>query len=154
MAADQGNASAQFNLALMNEGGQSVAKEDTPPIKSLLLIAEQGIAEAQYNLGQIYRLGLGVPKDYTEALKWYSLAAKQGFAQAQLNLGNKYYFGVGVLQNNIKAHMWYNIASANGSDNSIQLKRRLVEKMTNSSIAEAQSMASKCMKSGYQDCGW
>ena len=118
------------------------------------MAAEQGEDTAQQQLGRMYNLGIGVTQDYAQSGKWHRLSALQGNPTAQKWLGIRYENGQGVLENHVTAHMWYNIASANGSDNSIQLKRRLVEKMTNSSIAEAQSMASKCMKSGYQDCGW
>ena len=145
---------AQSSLGDLYQHGLGVSQDFAQALHWYKMAAEQGESTAQNQLGRMYNLGIGVTKDYAQSGKWHRLSALQGNPTAQKWLGIRYEFGQGVLENHVTAHMWYNIASANGSDNSIQLKRRLVEKMTNSSIAEAQSMASKCMKSGYQDCGW
>ena len=88
--AEQGNASAQFNLSVMYDKGRGVPQDYKEAVRLYRLSAEQGVASAQFNLGSMYSNGLGVPQDYKEAVKWYRLAAEQGFAGAQSNLGVMY----------------------------------------------------------------
>jgi len=152
--ADQGNASAQYNLGIMYGQGQGVPQDDAEAIRWYRLAADQGNASAQYNLGVMYRRGDGVPQDYAEAIRWYRLAADQGNASAQYNLGIMYGQGQGVLQDNVMAHMWYNIASANGNDKSGEWRDERAGLMTPADISKAQAMARECMSSGYTKCGY
>ena len=69
--AEQGHASAQFNLGLMYEDGQGVPQDYKEALKWYRLSAEQGIADAQFNLGVMYEDGLGVPQDDKEAVRLY-----------------------------------------------------------------------------------
>jgi len=72
--AEQGNASAQYNLAVMYERGQGVPQDYKEAVKWWRLAADQDHAAAQYSLGLMYGYGQGVPQDYKEALKWYQLS--------------------------------------------------------------------------------
>ena len=60
LAAEQGNATAQFNLGLKYELGEGIPKNYTESVKWYRLAAEQGNAQAQYNLGVMYENGEGV----------------------------------------------------------------------------------------------
>ena len=95
-AAEQGLATAQYNLGVMYGTGEGVPQDDAEAIRWYRLAAEQGLATAQYNLGVMYDDGLGVPQDDAEAIRWYRLAAEQGLATAQYNLGVMYSTGRGV----------------------------------------------------------
>src|SRR5436309_3203198 len=55
--ADQGNAEAQYNLAIMYFTGQGVPKDYAEAAKWFRLAAEQGHAGAQYALGVMFNLG-------------------------------------------------------------------------------------------------
>ena len=85
--AEQGNATAQFNLGVLYANAQGVPQDYQEALKWYRKAAEQGDADAQYNLGVMYDNEQGVPQDYQEALKWYRKAAEQGDADAQNNLG-------------------------------------------------------------------
>jgi uncharacterized protein len=61
--AEQGDDSAQYNLALMYRNGQGVP---------------QDYAQAQYNLGYMYDNGQGIPQDNAEAYALFSIAAAAG----------------------------------------------------------------------------
>jgi tetratricopeptide (TPR) repeat protein len=98
LAAEQGDAVAQFNLGNMYNNGEGVPQKSAEAVKWYRLAAEQGYAVAQFNLGNMYRIGNGVPENDAEALKLYRLAAEQGDAQAQVNLGFIYDNGRGVPQ--------------------------------------------------------
>ena len=151
--ADQGDASAQYNLGFMYSNGQGVLQDYAEAVKWWRLAAEQGFAKAQYNLGNMYSNGKGVPQDYAEAVKLYRLAAEQGFAFAQTNLGLMYEYGTGVLQDNVMAHMWYNIGAANGSELGGTNRDSIAEGMTQQAIEQAQAMARECMSNNYKNCG-
>ena len=88
LAAEQGDADAQFSLGLMYLQGLGVFLNNKTAVKWYRLAAEQGNVAAQFNLGWMYHKGLGVAQNHEAARKWYSLAAKQGHADAQFNLGS------------------------------------------------------------------
>ena len=83
--ADQGDASAQYNLGLMYANGNGVLKDDKQATKWYRKAADQGDADAQYNLGWMYHKGRGVLKDHKQAVKWYRKAADQGDAGEHLH---------------------------------------------------------------------
>jgi TPR repeat protein len=112
-AAEQGDADAQYNLALMYENGEGVKKDYKEAVRWYTKAAEQGYASAQYMLGYMYCNGLGV-KDYSEALKWYRKAAEQGDADAQGNLGWMYANGLGVSRDYKEAVKWYRKSAEKG----------------------------------------
>ncbi|MBT6105900.1 MAG: sel1 repeat family protein, partial [Porticoccaceae bacterium] len=70
-AAEQGDAVAQNNLAVMYALGDGVPENDTEAVKWYRKAAEQGNAVAQNNLGFMYNKGEGVPENDAEAVKWY-----------------------------------------------------------------------------------
>ena len=152
LLAEQGDASAQFNLALIYDNGEGVIEDDKEAVKWYRLAAEQGDASAQYNLGVSYDNGEGVIEDDKEAAKWFRLAAEQGDASAQYNLGNMYDNGEGVIQDNVYAHMWFNIAAASGHEKARRNKPILVKRMTTQDISKAQDLARECVKKNYKDC--
>ena len=83
--AEQGNASAQFNLGLMYSNGWGVPENDKTAVKWYTLAAEQGYARAQFNLGTMYANGRGVPENHKTAVKWYTLASYNGSEVAREN---------------------------------------------------------------------
>jgi uncharacterized protein len=82
LAADQGHASAQFNLGIMYANGRGVSQDDTEVVKWYRLAADQGHADAQFALGLMYALGRGFPQDDVLAHMWFNLAATRGNAEA------------------------------------------------------------------------
>ena len=96
LAAEQGDAVAQYDLGMLYAEGRGVPQDETEAVRWLRLAADQGLARAQSNLGVMYQNGRGVPQDETEAVRWFRLAADQGYALAQYNLGYIYQNGVGV----------------------------------------------------------
>jgi TPR repeat protein len=84
LAADQGNASAQYRLGLMYYNGRGVPQDYAEAAKWFRLAADQGYAYAQYNLGEMYRNGQGIPQDYVQAHMWFNLAAAQGITNGAI----------------------------------------------------------------------
>lgn len=87
MAAQQGDATAQWNVAVLLAHGQGGI--DLDPKKAALWCqkaVDQGFAPAQATLGRMYAAGEGVEKDVGKALALFQLAALQGDMEAQYNL--------------------------------------------------------------------
>ena len=78
--AEQGHASAQYNLALKYANGRWVRQDDSEAVGWYRKSAEQGHAVAQNNLGAMYESGRGVRQDDAEAVRWFRKAAEQGYA--------------------------------------------------------------------------
>ena len=84
--AEQGDASAQFNLGMMYDNGQGVKQDDVEAVKWYRQAAEQGFADAQLNLGVKYYQGEGVRQDKGQAKEWFGKACDNGHQD-----GCKYY---------------------------------------------------------------
>jgi formylglycine-generating enzyme required for sulfatase activity/TPR repeat protein len=69
-AARNGDAEAQFTLALAYSTGNVIPKNSRTAAKWLKMAANQDISGAQQFLGSVYYHGNGVEKDYRTALKW------------------------------------------------------------------------------------
>ena len=110
----KGNASAQYNLALMYHDGRGVPQNHAEAVRLFRRAAEQNHALAQSWLGLMYERGQGVPTNNAEAVKWYQRAAEQGDVYAQLNLGFMYYEGHGVSQNYAEAAQLFRPAAEQG----------------------------------------
>jgi uncharacterized protein len=82
MAAEQGDAAAQFRLGLMYFLGQGVPLDHAEAWNWFRLAAEQGDVNAQAQLGTRYALGLGVTMDLVQAHMWFDLAAAGGEAKS------------------------------------------------------------------------
>ncbi len=141
LAAEQGNADAQFNLGFKYASGQGVPQDDKEALRWYRLAAEQGLAAAQAKLGVMYDNGQGVPQDYKEAVRWFRLAAEQGHTLAQSMLGFIYDMGRGVPQDSVQAHLWFNLAAAQGDQKAAKWRDDLAGRMTPAQIAEAQRLA-------------
>ena len=75
LAAEQGNAVAQYNLGAALEGGLGVPQNYIEAIGWYRKAARQNNAAAQFNFGTMYHCHRGVPEDYVRAAKWYRRAA-------------------------------------------------------------------------------
>jgi hypothetical protein len=84
-AAEQGDARAQFNLALMYDNGAGATQDDAKAVKWYRKAAEQGYAKAQSNLGVMYYSGNGVLEDTIAAHMWFNIAAANGNKDAAKN---------------------------------------------------------------------
>ena len=123
--ANQGDAVAQNNIAVLYEEGLGVPRSDKEALKWYHKAAQQGQAEAQFMVGLFHAEGRGTAQNYEQAFAWYSKAAKQGNADAQNNLAMRYASGTGVQQNVKLAKFWFAKAAANGNTTVAQSLREL-----------------------------
>ncbi|HTV31053.1 MAG TPA: protein kinase [Xanthobacteraceae bacterium] len=111
-AAEQGNASAAFNLARQYEAGIGGEKSIEEAFRWYKKAAEEGDLDAQNSLGYFYLAGKGTDRSDTDAVYWFRSAAEKGFAKAQKNLADMYYQGRGVPQaDKAEAFKWYKRAA-------------------------------------------
>ena len=82
-AAEQGHATAQYNLGRMYAYGEGVPQDVVKAVKWYRKAAEQGDAAAQSNLGIMYANGKGVPQDDAKAYTWFAVAAANGHELAK-----------------------------------------------------------------------
>ena len=120
--AEEGDASAQYNLGYMFDKGKGIPQDYKTAVKWYTFSAEQGNARAQYSLGERYAFGDGVIKDMVYAHMWANISASNGEKQSEV---------------------WYA---------SVELKYYLTKKMTPSQIEEAQRLARECVKKNYKGC--
>ncbi|MGZ5915729.1 MAG: peptidoglycan-binding protein [Methyloceanibacter sp.] len=86
-AAANGDAKAQYVIALCFAEGQGVPQNWTEAARWLGFAAASGLAPAQYRLAVLYERGQGISKDTGKARSWYLRAAEQGNIKAMHNLG-------------------------------------------------------------------
>lgn len=89
--ANQGDAEAQYSLAVMYDEGEGTREDNAKAIEWYTKSANQGYDLAQYNLAIMYDDGEGVDQDRSKAIEWFTKAANQGYAKAQLELSRTYY---------------------------------------------------------------
>ena len=141
LAAEQGNADAQYNLGVMYDKGRGVPQDYKTAMKWYTLATKhEGFSWVNVNVGRMYERGLGVVQNYHTATKYYKIAAKNGYdydfkrisdledkgrkrlhfwqffaelgaIDAIINIGSMYYIGEGVYQNYKSALIWYKRAA-------------------------------------------
>jgi len=121
MAAEQGNAQAQFDLGDMYiVGSVGIDANVDEALRLWRLAASQGHAGAQNSLGKWEGLLVSVcehmrdKQDYAEAMKCFRRFADQGNAKAQRELAGMYRFGRGVASNRDEAIRLYRLAALQG----------------------------------------
>lgn len=114
--AEQNDAKACYNLALMSQNGDGVAKSMDEAVKWYTKSAELGYKEAQYTLGSLVFQRVIHSISYPQAVTYYEQAAQQGHVKSQLNLGMLYLRGEVIAQDMPNAVKWLSLAASN--DNS------------------------------------
>ena len=114
LAADQGQADAQYNLGDLYDEGRGMPQDYAQAAAWPRKAAEQGDAVAQGILGLMYVEGQGVPQDYAQAVFWLRKSAEQDLAPAQYNLGLLYDKGLGIPQDHAQAALWFRKAAEQG----------------------------------------
>jgi hypothetical protein len=142
-AAERGDASAQFKLALRYDVGQGVPQDYAEAVKWLRRAADQDFVKAQYNLGCMYDSGQGVSQNHAEAAKWFREAAEHGYVSAQKNLGAKYGRGQGVPQSDVEAYVWSSIAVISGDEGAMNNRDFAASKLSTEDLEAARIRAAE-----------
>lgn len=105
LAAEQGYAPAQRDLAFLYQAGEGVTQSDAKALELWRLAAAQNDAEAMYHLGFMY-FDAAEP-DYDEIVSLWRKAAELGFKPAAHSLGSFYYNGYGGEPDYEAAILWF-----------------------------------------------
>ena len=116
LAANKGNADAQYGLYTIFYEGIYVEENYEEAFKWGMMAAKQGHADAEYGVAEAYQYGNGVKIDYKEAVKWYEKAADQRLTEALTELGYDYKFGNMNLSINYGKSFAYYIQAAQKGD--------------------------------------
>ena len=112
LAAEQGDADAQYQMGQAYDHGRVVHIDNMEAAKWYQMAAEQGHVDAQYKMGDMHRSGV-LTWDGREALRWYQTAAEQGNAKAQYSMGMLYHDGFGIGADCDEARKWFMTATEN-----------------------------------------
>lgn len=96
LAAENGQAQAQFRYGKMRYEGDGVPEDKQEGIKFYRLSAAQGNQYAQYYLGLALERGVGVDTNLKEAVKLYLESANSGFAVAITKVASMLLTGTGM----------------------------------------------------------
>jgi len=109
--AEQGDATAQFQLGHLWATGSGVPQDNAEAAKWYLSAAVRGYVRAQATAGEMYAEGKGVQRDPAEAVRWYRKAAERMCAPAMVALGVMYAEGKGVRKDQAEALRWWQQAA-------------------------------------------
>jgi len=107
--AQQGDAEAQFSLALMYDEGRTVPHDPNKAVYWLTKAAKRNLPAAALYLGMKYEFGNGVQQNKAVAEKWYEQAALHGWAMAQYLLA-MLLLDERSIENRINAGAWLKLA--------------------------------------------
>jgi TPR repeat protein len=149
--ANQGDANAQFNLALLYFNGRGTPQDTRYAIYWYKKAAVQGHVNALYFLSKLYRTGHGeeVPQDPKKAVYWLTKAAEQGLVNAQYSLGHNYQYGDGAPQDYKQAFFWYTKAAEQGHYFAKENRDKMLEMMSQSQIEEVQKLSKELYENIY-----
>jgi len=140
--AEEGDAEAQYNLAVMYDMGIGAPKNYSESGKWYAKAAAQGIAEAQFQLGvRYYEHGKQAKKNYGNAFSWFYKAANQGMAEAQYNVALMYQLGRGVPTNRVEAYKWYLVSAAQGYTKALAARENLAGDLPRKDVVEGERRA-------------
>jgi TPR repeat protein len=125
-AANQGSASASYELGYMYENGKGLERDASYAYKFYLLAAKLDFPPAQYAIGRSYILGgLGLGVSYRDGYEWMSKAADQNLVSAYMPMGFMYEKGLGVDKNLSKALEWYIKAESANQEGAKEIVKKL-----------------------------
>ena len=133
IAAEMGNANAQYNVGVCLQQGEGVPYNPVEAFTWFKRAADAGFALAYTNVGYALLYGLGVPQDKAAAIVYYRRGADQGDATSMFNLGVCYLEGNGLRTDVPLAVAWMTRARESGFPHA---ERRLAE--VSSTLTPAQ----------------
>jgi hypothetical protein len=139
--AEDGNASAQFNVGQLYRLGRGVPRNFTLAGQWYEKAAYQWHSAARHNLAVLYEKGLGVPVNYEKAFEWYEKAASLDYGIAQFNLAVMYSLGQGTKRDLVNAYAWYAIAADRDVDGAEENLQQIAQQMSKAQLEEANKRA-------------
>ena len=139
-SAEQGNAAAQTNLALLLVSGKVGKPDFKEAVKLLEKASAAGNTTATYNLGLRYAKGEGVEKSATKASELYRAAAEANNPFAQYNLAYAYATGEGLAIDNVEALKWARLSAQQNFARAMVFHSFLSSKATPEEVQKAETL--------------
>ena len=139
--AQQGNATAEYHLAIMYEHGFGTPMDAKKAVDLYTKAAEQSLVPAQARLGAIYLHGTLVLQDLAKAREWSVKAATAGSSEAQVELANIYEHGFGVPVDPIETYAWNAVAAAHGNALAASQRDRILNALPPGDQGKAEARA-------------
>ncbi len=153
LGARQGDAQAQYALALLYEyGGGTMARDQKKSLHFLRKSAEKQVAGACLYLGLKYEHGNGVGQDHKKAICYYLCAARQDWPMAQFFLADFYAQGKGVKKSQLTALAWLGMAREHGYPKADAEFLKLQKQLGMRDLAVLGEMQQKLMKKIRESC--
>jgi localization factor PodJL len=152
LAADKGQAVAQYRLGTLYERGQGVAADPAKAIHWYEMAAGQGNRKAMHNLAVAYASGPAAKRNMTESARWFAKAAGLGLSDSQFNLAVLYERGEGVPQSLTDAYKWYAIAATTG-DAEAKARMGVLETQLNATDRAAASKSAASFRAAALNRG-
>lgn len=142
-SAQQGNADAQWGLAVKHHRGVGAAQDTAKAFRWFSEAAERGHAGAQTILGTAYygQTPLGVPVDHAKAALWFTRAAERGSAIAQHFLATLHHNGHGVPRDKVMAHAWARLAAMDGDKRFVKLHDETAAELSSAEMEQSKQFA-------------
>jgi TPR repeat protein len=128
----------------MHEFGYGTDRNPEKAYEFYQKAADKGYLKAQNNIARCYHFGTGVEQDLVKAEHWYRTAAGKGLTDAMFFLGVMYSNGFGQDHSHpqdVIAYAWIHNAAALGNRTAKTIESRLLMKLQDAQVAEAQSLA-------------
>jgi len=113
-AAERGDSTAQFALAIIFEVGRQRPKSLTAAVQWFQRAADSGFAPAMTQLGILYQTGTGVNTDHSKAFQLFEQAAQAGDVEGSYRMALTYVYGIGVKKSSETARRWMEAAARGG----------------------------------------
>jgi TPR repeat protein len=108
--AENGDAEAQFRMAIMSQNGLGMVVNEKQAYQYMLAAAEQDHALAMHGLGFMYMEGECTDKNPAEAANWFQKASDAGMQGSMTTLAMMYRDGNGVEKNPEEAKRLFKLA--------------------------------------------
>lgn len=128
-SAAQGDADAQYRLAMKHIYGDGAPEDNVRAAELLTLAAAQGHTEATYNLGICYHYGHGVEADLPRAYELYLRAAKAGYGKGMNLVGKFLAEGLHGETDVDEARRWETLALDSGDPDAVAYAQRMLAAM-------------------------
>lgn len=157
LAAESGDAVAQYFVGLNYMNGAGVPKDNDQGKYWMIKAAESGDADAQYWVGDSYRRGVdGYELDYKKAWQWSESSMRKGDSGGMYSLGAMNHAGEGRVKSYVDAHMWYTLAALyadKGTRHTYKNEVEIVEKLLSLSEVKQSLDQARSWQDSFTEVG-
>lgn len=130
IAAELGNAEAQYNLAMELSSNLLLDRDYEDAFRWYVKAAENGHLYAKFAVGYCFYHGFGTPRSRHDAEVWFSSVSLMGDGDLFLRIGLNYEYGTnGIIHNEVEAGRWYKYGADIGHEKCILCWRAVMSNL-------------------------